>query len=53
MSALFVRLHYWQVMRKIVIPQVLKKVILPMVGLSIGLFQDRTLITIAFLQWKM
>jgi len=39
-------LHYWQVMRKIVLPQALKKVIPPMVGLFIGFFQDTTLVTI-------
>ena len=39
-------LHYWQVMRKIVLPQALKKVIAPMVGLFIGFFQDTTLVTI-------
>jgi general L-amino acid transport system permease protein len=39
-------LHYWQVMRKIVLPQALKKVIPPMVSLFIGFFQDTTLVTI-------
>lgn len=39
-------LHYWQIMRKIVLPQALKKVIPPMVGLFIGFFQDTTLVTI-------
>ncbi|MGF6177531.1 amino acid ABC transporter permease [Ensifer sp. 4252] len=39
-------LHYWQIMRKIVLPQALKKVIPPLVGLFIGFFQDTTLVTI-------
>lgn len=39
-------LSYWKVMRKIVLPQALKKVIPPMVGLFIGFFQDTTLVTI-------
>ena len=39
-------LHYWQIMRKIVLPQALKKVIPPLVSLFIGFFQDTTLVTI-------
>ncbi|MGZ9720002.1 amino acid ABC transporter permease [Rhizobium miluonense] len=39
-------LHYWLVMFKIVLPQAMKKVIPPLVGLFIGFFQDTTLVTI-------
>lgn len=39
-------LHYWQSMRKIVLPQALRKVIPPLVALFIGFFQDTTLVTI-------
>lgn len=39
-------LHYWLVMRKVVLPQAIKKVIPPLVGLFIGFFQDTTLVTI-------
>ncbi|TXI10818.1 MAG: amino acid ABC transporter permease [Rhizobium sp.] len=39
-------LHYWLVMYKIVLPQAMKKVIPPLVGLFIGFFQDTTLVTI-------
>jgi general L-amino acid transport system permease protein len=39
-------LGYWQVMRKIVLPQAIKKVIPPLVALFIGFFQDTTLVTI-------
>ena len=39
-------LHYWLIMRKIVLPQAIKKVIPPLVGLFIGFFQDTTLVTI-------
>jgi general L-amino acid transport system permease protein len=39
-------LHYWQSMRLIVLPQALKIVIPPLVNISIGFFQDTTLVTI-------
>ncbi|THF55353.1 ABC transporter permease subunit [Mesorhizobium composti] len=39
-------LGYWLVMRKIVLPQAIKKVIPPLVALFIGFFQDTTLVTI-------
>lgn len=39
-------LHYWQVMRLLILPQALKKVIPPLVGLFIGFFQDTTLVNI-------
>ncbi len=39
-------LHYWLLMRKIVLPQAIKKVIPPLVSLFIGFFQDTTLVTI-------
>lgn len=39
-------LGYWLVMRKIVLPQAIKKVIPPLVSLFIGFFQDTTLVTI-------
>ena len=39
-------LHYWQVMRLLVLPQALTKVIPPMVSLFIGFFQDTTLVNI-------
>lgn len=39
-------LHYWQAMRLIVLPPALKIVIPPLVNISIGFFQDTTLVTI-------
>jgi general L-amino acid transport system permease protein len=39
-------LHYWQSMRLVVLPQALKIVIPPLVNISIGFFQDTTLVTI-------
>ncbi|WP_230534024.1 amino acid ABC transporter permease [Microvirga roseola] len=39
-------LHYWQAMRLIVLPQALKVSIPPLVNISIGFFQDTTLVTI-------
>ena len=39
-------LHYWQAMRLIVLPQALKISIPPLVNISIGFFQDTTLVTI-------
>src|SRR5919112_5001244 len=39
-------LHYWQSMRLIVLPQALKIAIPPLVNISIGFFQDTTLVTI-------
>jgi general L-amino acid transport system permease protein len=39
-------LHYWQAMRLIVLPQALKIAIPPLVNISIGFFQDTTLVTI-------
>lgn len=39
-------LHYWSIMRHIVLPQALRKVMPPLVSLFIGFFQDTTLVTI-------
>jgi general L-amino acid transport system permease protein len=39
-------LHYWQAMHLIVLPQALKIAIPPLVNISIGFFQDTTLVTI-------
>jgi general L-amino acid transport system permease protein len=39
-------LHYWQSMRLVVLPQALKIAIPPLVNISIGYFQDTTLVTI-------
>jgi len=39
-------LHYWQAMRLIVLPPALRIVIPPLVNISIGFFQDTTLVTI-------
>jgi len=39
-------LHYWQAMRLVVLPQALKIAIPPLVNISIGFFQDTTLVTI-------
>ena len=39
-------LHYWQAMRLVVLPQALKVAIPPLVNISIGFFQDTTLVTI-------
>jgi general L-amino acid transport system permease protein len=39
-------LHYWQSMRLVVLPQALKIAIPPLVNISIGFFQDTTLVTI-------
>lgn len=39
-------LHYWQAMRLVVLPQALKISIPPLVNISIGFFQDTTLVTI-------
>ncbi len=39
-------LHYWHIMRFLVLPQALRKVIPPMVSLFIGFFQDTTLVNI-------
>jgi general L-amino acid transport system permease protein len=39
-------MHYWQAMRLIILPQALKIVIPPLVNISIGFFQDTTLVTI-------
>ncbi|MCA0401911.1 MAG: amino acid ABC transporter permease [Proteobacteria bacterium] len=39
-------LHYWQAMRQIILPQAIKIVIPPLVNISIGFFQDTTLVTI-------
>lgn len=39
-------LHYWQAMRLVVLPPALKIVIPPLVNISIGFFQDTTLVTI-------
>ncbi|NIX75842.1 amino acid ABC transporter permease [Microvirga terricola] len=39
-------LHYWQMMRLIVLPQAIKTMIPPLVTLFIGFFQDTTLVVI-------
>lgn len=39
-------LHYWQSMGLVVLPQALKIAIPPLVNISIGFFQDTTLVTI-------
>lgn len=39
-------LSYWQMMRKIILPQALKVVIPPLVGIFIGLFKDTSLVVI-------
>jgi general L-amino acid transport system permease protein len=39
-------LHYWQMMRLIVLPQAIKIMIPPLVTLFIGFFQDTTLVVI-------
>lgn len=39
-------LHYWQIMRLLILPQALTRVIPPMVSLFIGFFQDTTLVNI-------
>ena len=39
-------LHYWHAMRLVVLPQALKVSIPPLVNISLGFFQDTTLVTI-------
>jgi len=39
-------LSYWQLMRKIILPQALKIVIPPLVGIFISLFKDTSLVVI-------
>ena len=39
-------LSYWQTMRKIILPQALKQMIPPIVGLFIAIFKDTSLVTV-------